>query len=113
MLDAATGTAAQPGQVAGTEVIDSTGVVIARVFVFVPDSSLAAGAVDELVPIVAGSAITAPAAYGMLSGVGYSDENGTFFLGSNDPTSVVLWAVGADQAGLDAGVGAFLKALVG
>ncbi len=115
VLDSVAGSAAQAGQVAGTEVIDSAGTVIARVFVFLPEATLPAGVMDELVPVVVGPAVTSPAAYGLVSGVGYSDGNGTFFFGSNDPTAagVVLWAVGADQAGLDAGVGAFLAALAG
>jgi hypothetical protein len=113
IIDSAPTIEAQSGLVAGVEVVDGSGIITARIFVYLPDTALAASAADELLPIVTAGAATTPATYGALSGLTYTDGEKSYFIGTDNAggPQLVMWAIATDPAALDAAINAFTFAL--
>jgi hypothetical protein len=113
IIDSAPTIQAQSGLVAGVEVVDGSGIIAARIFVYLPDTALSPTAADELLPIVTAGAATTPATYGALTGLTYTDGEKSFFIGTDNAAGpqLVMWAISTDQATLDSAINAFTFAL--
>jgi hypothetical protein len=113
VIDSSPIIAAVPGMVAGVDVIDASGITTTRIFIYLPETTLPAGAPDELLPIITDGNPTTPGTYGILAGANYSDGDKFYFVGTDTPeaANLLMWAISTDAASLDTAIGAFTFAL--
>lgn len=113
VIDSSPTIAAVPGMVAGVDVVDGSGITTTRIFIYLPETTLPAGAPDELLPIVTEGNPTTPGTYGILAGVSYTDGDKFYFLGTDTPeaANLLMWAISTDAASLDTAIAAFTFAL--
>jgi hypothetical protein len=112
-IDSAPSVAAQPGMVAGVDVVDSSDIVTTRVFIYLPEAPLPATAPGELEPILTDGNPTTPGTYGVFTGVNYTDGDKFYFVGTDNPASasLLVWAIATDAASLESAIAAFTTAL--
>lgn len=115
ILDIPPSTGSMPGRVSGVEVFDGGDLPIARIFVFLPEQPLGPDSLAEVIELLSGGSTLTPATFGTLSGQTVLTDGGTYFIGSNDPTTVglIMWAVAPEIETLGVAVEAFLAGLAG
>jgi hypothetical protein len=112
-IDTAPSVAAQPGMVAGVDVVDGNDIVTTRIFLYLPEAPLPATAPGELEPILTDGNPTTPGSYGVFTGLNYTDGDKFYFVGTDNPASasLLLWAIATDAASLETAISAFTTAL--
>lgn len=111
VLDLAPSIDALSGIIVGVDVIDSSGELMGRIFLFEADGGpLPAGSFEEVTPFITSDTLTTPKTVGSVDGVTWTDPDGTVnFLVSGDAD--IVWSFAPTEAQLDAALQAWSESL--